>query len=370
MIKEELKAAIAQFQVWGDVRSVEPYGSGHINDTYRAELDVAGTPVHYLLQRINHHIFTDPIGLMENIQRVTEHLQKKLAATGDPDSTRKALTIIPAKDGKPYYHAPDGSWWRMYLFIEKARTYDLIENTDQAEQAARAFAKFQDLLADLPEPRLHETIPNFHNIRTRLAALDEAIEKDVCGRAKDVAEEIQFVNAHRSQMTRLLDLHAAGEIPERITHNDTKINNVMLDDATGKGICVIDLDTAMPGLALYDFGDMIRTATASAAEDEKDLSKVGSRMDMFKALVKGYLAEAKFLVPAEIEELPFSGQLITFTIGVRFLTDYLAGDHYFKIHRPGHNLDRCRTQFKMVLDMEQQFDERKAFVEKLLAERK
>jgi len=284
--------------------------------------------------------------------RVTEHLRAKLS--GSAEASRQALTVIPARDGRPYARDAVGNWWRMYLFIERARTYDLIENERQAYEAARAFARFQNQLADLPAPRLHETIPAFHNTLKRLDALEAAIAADAFGRKADVAAEIEFIEAHREQCGRLLARNAAGDIPERITHNDTKINNVMLDDASGEGICVIDLDTVMPGLALYDFGDMVRSATAAAKEDERDLAKVGSRIGMFEALARGYLSEARFLLPTEIEELAFSGRLITLTIGIRFLTDYLSGDVYFKTHRPGQNLDRCRTQLQMVRSMEAQ----------------
>jgi Ser/Thr protein kinase RdoA (MazF antagonist) len=351
---EQLRDVVADFQAWGDFLAAAPYGSGHINDTYKVSARLAGTPVNYLLQRINHEIFKQPERVMANILRVTEHLRGRLAAAGESDASRKALTVIPSRDGKPCVRDAAGNWWRMYLFIEGARTYDIIENERQACEAARAFARFQNQLADLSAPRLHETIPAFHNTLKRLEALDAAIAADVCGRKAEVAAEIAFVEERRSQCGRLLERNARGEIPERITHNDTKINNVMLDDASGSGICVIDLDTVMPGLALYDFGDMVRSATASAAEDERDLSKVGSRIGMFEALARGYLSEAAFLVPAEIDELAFSGRLITLTIGIRFLTDYLAGDVYFKTHRPGQNLDRCRTQLRMVASLESQ----------------
>ncbi|MBQ9430014.1 MAG: aminoglycoside phosphotransferase family protein [Kiritimatiellae bacterium] len=361
----DLKATAAQFQIFGDIGDISNYGSGHINDTYMVQLNLAGRPVRYIMQRINSAIFTNPPQLMDNICRVTDHLRKKLNASGSDEPSRRTLSVIPSRDGKSYYRDAAGNWWRMYLFIEGARTFDVIERPEQAYEAARAFARFQNQLADLPAPRLAETIPYFHNIRTRLAALDAAAESDCCGRLKDVADELAFVNSRRGVMSRLLERHERGEIPERITHNDTKINNVMIDDRDGTGVCVIDLDTVMPGLALYDFGDMIRTATASAAEDETDLSKVGSRFDMFEALVRGYRSEARFLLPAEIEELAFSGQVITFTIGVRFLTDYLAGDVYFKTHRPGHNLDRCRTQFAMVKDMEAQAERRNALVKSM-----
>jgi len=362
---EQLRDVFANFQAWGDFLDAQPYGSGHINDTYRVSVSLAGTSAHYLLQRINHTIFTQPDRLMENILRVTEHLRGKLAASGAADASRQTLTVLPARDGRPYVRDAEDNWWRLYLFIEAARTYDIIENERQAYEAARAFARFQNRLADLPAPRLHETIPAFHNTLKRLEALDAAVAADACGRRGEVAAELAFVAEHREQCGRLLARNAAGEIPERITHNDTKINNVMLDDATGEGVCVIDLDTVMPGLALYDFGDMVRSATAAAKEDERDLSKVGSRIAMFKALARGYLSEARFLLPAEIEELVFSGRLITLTIGIRFLTDYLSGDVYFRTHRPAQNLDRCRTQFQMVRCMEAQSAEREAFVREI-----
>ena len=351
---EQMRQVFAGFQAWGDFADAAPYGSGHINDTYKVAARLAGTPVNYLLQRVNHAIFRQPDRVMENIVRVTEHLRGKLAAAGSTDASRQALTVVPARDGLPYVRDAEGNWWRLYLFIELARTYDIIESDRQAYEAARAFARFQNQLADLPAPRLHETIPAFHNTLARLSALDAAAAADAFGRRAEVAAELAFVEERRAQCGRLLERHARGEIPERITHNDTKINNVMLDDATGEGVCVIDLDTVMPGLALYDFGDMVRSATAASKEDERDLSKVGSRIGMFEALARGYLAEAAFLLPAEIEELVFSGRLITLTIAIRFLTDYLSGDVYFRTHRPGQNLDRCRTQLQMVRSMEAQ----------------
>ena len=300
----------------------------------------------YIFQKINTSIFPDPDALMENITRVTEHIRSK-----HPDDPRCTLTVLD-------YTRP----WRQYVFIEGARTYDLIERPDQAYKVARAFARFQNDLADLSGPRLHEILPHFHDTRARLAQLDAALAADVKGRAKDVAAELAFVDAHRDEAGRILDLMASGDIPERITHNDTKINNVMLDDETGEGVAVIDLDTTMPGCALYDFGDMVRTSTANAAEDERDLSKVFSRREYFEQLVRGYLSEAKFLNRAELENLVFSGRLITFTIGIRFLTDYLAGDVYFHTSCADHNLVRCRTQFKMVESMEAQAADYEAIV--------
>ena len=357
-LRHDLRAVARQFRIYGDFSSAEAYGSGHINDTYCAVFDQGGTHVHYLIQRINHHIFKNPPALMENIQRVTAHLGRKTA--GGPGQSRRILTLILTRDGGPFYRDADGNFWRAYLFIEKARTFDAVENSRQAFEAAKAFGRFQKMLADLPAPKLHDTIPDFHHTPKRFAALEKAIETDVANRAKFARPEIQFALARRAICQALLDAN----LPERVTHNDTKFNNVMLDDATGEGICVIDLDTVMPGLAPYDFGDMVRTATSPANEDERDLSKVRMQFPMFEALTRGYLASAaEFLTKAEKTFLALSGRLITFEIGVRFLTDFLAGDVYFKVHRVNHNLDRCRTQFKLVESIEQQEEQMNKLVE-------
>jgi aminoglycoside phosphotransferase (APT) family kinase protein len=297
---------------------------------------------------------------MENVARVTSHLAEKVA--DQPDHTRRVLTLIAARDGRSWHVDADGNHWRAYLFIEKARTFDAVESTDQAFKAARTFGQFQKLLADLPAPRLHDTIPDFHHTPRRFAALEKAIEADAAGRAKRAQPEIEFALAHKPITSVLLDAN----LPERVTHNDTKINNVMLDDATGEGICVIDLDTVMPGLVHYDFGDMVRTTTSPAREDEMDLSKVTMQFPMFEALARGYLASAGgFLTKAERAQLAFSGKLITFEIGIRFLTDFLAGDTYFKVQRDGHNLDRCRTQFKLVESIERQEERMNRLVESI-----
>jgi aminoglycoside phosphotransferase (APT) family kinase protein len=289
--------------------------------------------------------------MMENIERVTAHLADQL--TGESDCDRRVLTLVPARDGRTWHADESGNYWRVYRFIENARSYDAVETPQQAFQAAKAFGRFQQMLASLPAPRLHETIPNFHDTPRRFAALEQAIEADVANRAASARREIDFALAHESIVGALLD----ADLPERVTHNDTKFNNVLLDDATGEGICVIDLDTVMPGLTAYDFGDMVRTTTSPAMEDERDLSKVSMEFPMFEALVRGYLdAASAFLTDAEREHLAFSGKLITFELGVRFLTDHLAGDTYFKVHREGHNLDRCRTQFKLVESIERQED--------------
>lgn len=361
-MKHDVRAVARNFQIYGEFRAAGPYGSGHINDTYCVEFEQAGAPVRYILQRINHNVFKNPVALMENVQRVTAHLASKL---GDaPDASRSVLTLVPARDGRAWYVDAEGNHWRTYFFIEKARTYDAIESSDQAFQAAAAFGRFQGLLADMPAPRLHDTIPNFHNTPSRFARFEHVLAADKLNRAVQAKAEIEFALRQKPITSRLLD---AG-LPERVTHNDTKINNVMLDDKTGKGICVIDLDTVMPGLALYDFGDMVRTATSPAKEDEKDLSKVQMQFPKFEALVRGYLSTAAgFLTKAERGFLPFSGKLITFEIGLRFLTDFLEGDVYFKVHRDGHNLDRCRTQFKLVESIEAQEEKMNRLVEQAVS---
>jgi thiamine kinase-like enzyme len=335
--KEELDAALASMGVTDQI-NVSRYGSGHINDTFKVE---TASGARYVLQRVNTDIFPPDI-LKANVVRVTEFLKAKGI---------KSLEVVG-------YENP----WRLYAFLEGYKSIDLVTNPAEAELAAGAFAKFQNDLADLPAPRLGDIIPKFHNTVDRLRQLDEAAQKDVKGRKALVAEELAFIDARREEAAKIVTMMEKGEIPERITHNDTKINNVMLaEDGTN---VVIDLDTTMPGSALYDFGDMVRTSTAAAAEDEKDLEKVYSKKEYFEALVKGYLAGAKFLTDTEKSLLAFSGRLITLTIGIRFLTDYLAGDTYFRTAYEDHNLVRCRTQLKMVKSMEEQADEYEAIVRK------
>jgi hypothetical protein len=347
--KANLRRVAGQFRILGAFRDAAAYGSGHINDTYAAVYDQAGTAVRYILQRINHNVFRNPVALMDNVRRVTEHLAAK--CTDLPDSTRRVLTLVPTKTGASFLQDDQGSYWRCYLFIEQARTYDAVESERQAFQAARAFAQFQQMLADLPAPRLHDTVPDFHHTPRRFEALERVIASDSEQRVRLAKSEIDFALRRRDICGVLID---AG-LPERVTHNDTKFNNVMLDDATGEGICVIDLDTVMPGLALYDFGDMVRTATSPAKEDERDLSQVHMQFPMFEALLRGYLSAAGgFLTDEEKRLLPVAGKLITFEVGIRFLADFLAGDPYFKVHREGHNLDRCRTQFRLVESIEAQ----------------
>ena len=333
---EELTATLAGFGIT-DATDVSRYGSGHINDPFKVET-ASGT--RYILQRVTDAFDKDI--LKTNIMRVTEHLKSKGV---------KTLEVVG-------YENP----WRVYKFLEGYTSVDVISDPAQAELAAGAFAAFQNALADLPEPKLLPVIPKFHDTVDRIRLLDEAAAADVKGRRAQVQAELDFVNRRREEAAKIVTMMAKGEIPERITHNDTKINNVMLaPDGTN---VVIDLDTTMPGSALYDFGDMVRTSSAAAAEDEKDLSKVYSKKEYFEALVKGYLANAKFLTANEKKLLAFSGRLITLTIGIRFLTDYLNGDTYFHTAYPEHNLVRCHTQFKMVESMEEQAEEYEAIVKK------
>jgi hypothetical protein len=338
-----------QFQVYGDILHAEPCKIGHINETYTATYNQGGNLVRYIHQKINRRVFTNPVAVMDNLVRVTSHLRKRLQAEGANDITRRALTVVPTRENGSFYRDAAGEFWRTFVFVERAATFEAVQSPQQAFEAGKAFGRFQHLLVDLPGRRLHETIPFFHHTRRRFDALKLAVEADEHNRAQSAAAEINFALKHEAIVDVLLNALKRGEIPERIAHNDTKFNNVMLDWETGEALCVVDLDTVMPGLVLYDFGDMVRTTTSPTLEDELDLSQVRMQLPMFEALARGYLASAgAFLTRAEKSYLGFSGKLITFTIGLRFLTDYLSGDRYFRVHRPGHNLDRCRTQFRLV----------------------
>ncbi len=360
----DLRKASSGFVIPGDFVGGIPYGTGHINDTFQLTFDQAGTPLHYTLQRLNTNIFRDPDGLMENVQRVTSHAHANLRAAGAPDASRRALRLLPTRDGGVLHRDDEGNAWRCYYFIEKCSTYDIVDSPRKAFEAARAFGRFLGLLADMPGKRLNETIPDFHHTPKRYAALHEAIAKDIKGRAAGVRAEIDYALSLESEAGRLVSLMQSGDLPERATHNDTKINNVLLDDATGEGICVIDLDTLMPGSSLYDFGDMVRSATLNIAEDSTDYRQATCRRDIFEALARGFLeAGGDFLNATERANMTFGGMLMTLECGVRFLTDYLSGDVYFKIRRPEHNLDRCRTQFGLVRSILEQHDELQGFVE-------
>lgn len=339
----------------GDFLGSAPCGQGLINDTYEVRFNQGGIPVRYIIQRINHHVFQHPELVMDNIIRVTGHIGQRLQRAGEQDLARRVLTLVPSRTGKLWFKDAEGNTWRGYVYIEAASAHDRVESPLLAEEAARAFGEFQSLLVDLKGPRLADTIPNFHHTRSRYNALIQALEDDVAGRAKTLRPEMDWIYRREREVDVLLNLQATGELPERITHNDTKINNVMMDDATGEGLCVMDLDTVMPGLVLYDFGDLVRATTISTAEDALELDQVHMRRPMFDALVRGYLRGAgNFLTDKEAEYLAFSGKLITLETGIRFLTDYLNGDVYFKTTRPHHNLDRFRVQARMVESIEAQ----------------
>jgi hypothetical protein len=365
--KSELLCISGKFEVAGEPENVVPHGNGHINDTYLLTCRVAPEKTcRYILQRMNHEVFRDPKGLMENITGVTTFLQKEIAERGgDPD--REALGVIMLKDGASYSEEEDGTFWRMYRFVEGADSYDAVEKPEDFYESAVAFGNFQKLLAKYPAKSLHETIPNFHNTVDRLEKFKKAVEADTMKRAAEVADEIRFVLDREDDCHVLCDMLVSGEIPLRVTHNDTKLNNILLDHKTGKGICVIDLDTVMPGSALYDYGDSIRFGANTGAEDEKDLSKISCDLELFALYTKGFIEGCGgSLTQKEIKMLPMGAKMMTLECGMRFLTDYLEGDHYFKIHRPKHNLDRCRTQFCMVKDMEDKWEKMQEIVEKYL----
>lgn len=360
-----LRSIVREFEVDGEILAASPYGTGHINDTYLVETGNGRGKTPYILQRINHDVFKNPPLLMENIARVTGHLRAKLSQLPGSAPERETLTVIPARDGAAYFRDASGNYWRMYIFISNACTYDVCETPELACAAARAFGRFQALLADLKGKKLHETIPWFHHTPRRLKTMNEAVASDRYNRCRDVKREIEFCQARQGLASALTDLLESGRIPERIAHNDSKINNVMIDRADGRGICVIDLDTVMNGSSLYDFGDMVRTAARTVAEDERDLARVVVNLPLFEALARGYLESARsFLTPLEVENMTIAAQVITFTIGIRFLADYLMGDVYFKTHRPGHNLDRARVQFKLLASMEERDGEMRSIVAK------
>ena len=354
---------LAAFDFGGEVAGALRYGEGHINDTFAVYVQLPdGEARRFILQRINTQVFTNPARLMENIEGVTAFLRKKITAAGG-DPQRETLTVIRTRAGRLFYTDAEGGAWRCYPFIEGGVCLQKAETPEQFAAAGRSFGRFLRLLEDYPAGTLYETIEKFHDTRDRLAKFRAALEADALGRAKEAPEEIRFVLEHAGDCAVLMDQLEAGRLPLRVTHNDTKLNNIILDKRTGEGLCVIDLDTIMPGLALNDYGDSIRFGATTAAEDEPDLSKVHFDLGLYAAYTRGYMeAAGDALTAAEKENLPWGAKLMTLECGIRFLTDYLQGDTYFKIHRPGHNLDRCRTQFKLVADMEREWDAMHAVV--------
>lgn len=349
---EELKNTLARFSLIGAPVSCERYGCGHINVTYLAVTDAGRR---YILQKINHNTFKDVAELMENITRVTQFLRTR---TDDP---RRVLTLVPALDGASYIRNAEG-YWRVYDFVEGSVCLQQPETPEDFYESAVGFGGFQQMLLDFPAATLHEAIPKFHNTPDRYRIFHEVLEKDPMGRAASVQPEIDFYLAREQEMGTLQRMLESGELPMRVTHNDTKLNNVLLDEATRKALCIIDLDTVMPGLSLYDFGDSIRFGAATAAEDEQDLSKVSMSLDLFRTYTRGFVRACPGLTKTELAMLPMGAKTMTLECGLRFLTDYLDGDHYFAVHRDGQNLDRTRTQMKLVQDMEAKWEQMQRIV--------
>lgn len=399
----DLEFMARQFRAPGEPVGIAPIPVGHINDTFLVTTGSPAAPgwetsettpeggvaARYVLQRINQIVFTKPVEVMANVVRITEHIRAKLkkkrghSTFSSPADSQcqpgapgervecplfsRQLAVLGTRDGAAWYQDAAGNVWRMYNFIEHAVTYDTLASAALAREAARMFGWFQKMLIDLPGPPLHETIVGFHNTPRRLERFQEVVRADAVNRAKAAQREIDFVFENAAICHVLYDLVRRGEVPIRIAHNDAKINNVMFDTSTNRGVCVIDLDTVMPGLSAYDFGDLVRTAACSAAEDERDLSKVAIDITLFDALAQGFAQETgPFLTPAEKSHLAFGGKLITFEQMIRFLTDYLAGDVYYKVHREGHNLDRTRTQMKLVQSMIEQEEALNRLVERAL----
>ena len=351
-MNEHELAILRQFCLDAEPASCTPYGCGPLNRTYLVA--TAGGRC-YILQKINHHTFRDVAGLMENIELVTEHLRRK-----SPDP-RSVLTLIRTKDGKSYLEADDG-YWRVFRFVEDSICLQQPESDADFYESAVGFGTFQQLLSDFPAEKLHETIPNFHNTPDRYRAFHETLTRDPMHRAAQVQPEIEFALARQAEMAALQNALDAGELPLRVTHNDTKLNNVLFDAKTRRALCIIDLDTVMPGSALYDYGDSIRFGAATAAEDERELDKMEMSLERFRVFTRGYVRACPGLTQKELELLPLGAKVMTMECGVRFLTDHIDGDNYFSIHREGQNLDRAHTQFKLVADMERKWDKMKEIV--------
>lgn len=363
-ISNKVHEAIDGFKLPGELKECIRYGSGHINDTYRLTYETPKGTKRYILQRMSKSIFKKPVELMENVSGVTAWLRKKIIENGG-DPERETLTLVKSNDGLPYFVDSTGEYWRVYLFIEGATCYDAVKDDNDFYQSAVAFGHFQRLLADYPAETLHETIKDFHNTPDRLEKFKKAVAEDICGRAASVQKEIDFILEREELTHALYDLQLDGRLPLRVTHNDTKLNNIMIDDETGKAICVIDLDTVMPGLTANDFGDSIRFGASTAVEDEQDLSKVSCDLHLFEVYTKGFIEGCgDALTDLELDLLPMGAILMTFECGIRFLTDHLEGDHYFRIHREGHNLDRARTQLVLVKDMEEKLPQMNEVINK------
>jgi len=360
-----LKDIFKSFRAKGTYLNGIPFGNGHIHDTFlvkTAELDMDD----YILQRLNNNIFRDIPKVQENIERVTNHLRNKIEKIPGADIKRETLTPVPALDGKTWIIDPEGKYWRMFLFIPRHKSYDIVDSPEKAYEGGRMTGRFQAMLSDMTGPPLHETIPFFHDTQKRIETFYMKVKEDPAKRAKLAEPECRFVDERAEKMKIIHKLGCEGLIPFRITHNDTKFNNILFDEDTDRALCIIDLDTVMPGLVHYDFGDAIRTAANSAAEDEKDLSKVEMDINLFRGYAAGYLSEIiHVLNETEKEYLAFAPLVLTFEQAVRFLTDFLDGDKYYKIHHPHHNLQRARAQFQLVLSMESQYEKMRRIVREL-----
>lgn len=358
MTKEEkLEQVCSQFTFMGNFDKAEPYGDGHINDTFKVTyVDDDKEPTQYILQRVNHLVFKNTVGLMENIEHVTSYLSSRITKDQQADGY-EILTLIKTKGDKSYIQDDEGNFWRAYVFVKNATGHTFAEDVNMLYEAGKAFGQFQRLLSEYPAESLIETIEGFHNTVWRFENLKNAVQEDLRQRADQCREEIQFALSREDMASTLVRGLESGVIPLRVTHNDTKINNVLLDDATGNGRCVIDLDTVMPGSALYDYGDAIRSCGSTIAEDGENLEDLKVNFEKYKAYTKGFLeAMGQNLTPQEIKWLPLAAIIMTLECGVRFLTDYLEGDNYFKIHKENHNLIRARNQFKFVAEMEMHID--------------
>lgn len=362
---QKIQEALQAFALDGEVKEYERFGNGHINDTFRVTCENGGEERHYILQRMNTDVFKDPVSLMRNIVGVTSFMKKKIIEQGG-DPQRETLNLVPAKDKKEYYKDSLGNYWRVYLFIEDAVCYDLVEKPEDFYKSGKAFGHFQRLLSEYPAKELTETIPDFHNTPVRFQAFQRAVEEDVCKRKSGVEKEIRFVTERENEMGAAMEMLQEGRLPLRVTHNDTKLNNIMFDKRTGEALCIIDLDTIMPGLSIFDFGDSIRFGANTGAEDEPDLRKVSLSLKLFELYTKGFLEGCQgSLTKEELEMLPMGAKLMTLECGMRFLADYLQGDVYFHTAYPEHNLVRCRTQFEMVADMERKWEQIQNIVKRL-----
>jgi len=351
---------LTKFAIPGKPVSAERYGHGHINETYLVKTDLDKS---YILQKVNTTVFKNIDALMSNLEAITSYLSEQT------DDERRIMRLVKTAEGAPYLQHTDGTAWRVFVFVENSICLQKPECPEDFYQSAVAFGQFQHMLRDFPAHTLQETIPNFHNTPDRYRIFREVLAKDPLGRAKDVQPEIEFALAREKEAGTLVELLEAGKLPLRVTHNDTKLNNVMLDATTRKALCVVDLDTVMPGLSLYDYGDAIRAGAATGDEDDKNLAGVEMSLELFEAYTRGFLFACPDLTSLEIEMMPVGAKTIALELGLRFLTDYIDGDHYFANRRPGQNLDRCRTQFKLVQDMESKWDQMHAIVKSIVEQR-